>query len=59
MPNSKAHLSDYVELMVLDFLERGGSITQCRPGIAQGASFTRNTSPFNKLQGVEEPSVFG
>lgn len=44
--------------MTDEFLARGGKITVCRPGVAQGASFGRNKSPFNKLRGVDRPSIY-
>lgn len=37
LPNSKEALRDAVDLLVLDFLERGGEITVCRPARARGA----------------------
>jgi hypothetical protein len=37
LPSSKEALRDAVDLLVLDFLERGGHITVCRPGVARGA----------------------
>ena len=58
LPSNKAHLRDTLELMVLDFLEAGGSITYIRPGFARGASFTRNTSPRNRLIGIDRPSQY-
>lgn len=37
LPSSKEALRDAVDLLVLDYLERGGRITVCRPGVARGA----------------------
>lgn len=37
LPSNKEALRDAVDLLVLDFLERGGAITYCRPGVARGA----------------------
>jgi hypothetical protein len=31
LPDNKQHLRDAVDLLVLDFLARGGRITVCRP----------------------------
>jgi len=41
----KAALQDSIDLMVLDFLERGGAITYCPPAVARGAEFSRNQHP--------------
>lgn len=52
LPDSKAELRAAVAYEVNEFLECGGTITVCPPGVAQGASFSRNKSPFNNLKGV-------
>lgn len=53
LPKAKAALQDSVDLMVLDFLERGGAITYCPPAVAHGAEFSRNQHP--KL-GIQVPA---
>lgn len=45
LPKAKAALQDSIDLMVLDFLERGGAITYCPPAVARGAEFSRNQHP--------------
>lgn len=57
LPKAKEALRDALDLLVLDFLERGGAITYCRAGVAQGASFGRNQHPRNNL-GNERPSIY-
>jgi len=37
LPTSKEALRDALDLMVLDFLERGGRITYCKPARARGS----------------------
>jgi len=37
LPSSKEALRDAIDLLVLDFLERGGRITVCPPAKARGA----------------------
>lgn len=57
LPTSKEALRDALDLMVLDFFERGGAITYCRACVAQGASFPRNKSPMNNL-GAAAPAIY-
>jgi len=57
--DKKNELSAQVKALTAGFIARGGTVTVCRPGVAQGASFSRNKSPFSGLRGVQRPSQFG
>lgn len=37
LPSNKEALRDTIDLLVLDFFERGGVITYCPPAVARGA----------------------
>ena len=52
LAQDKATLRAETARMVRAYERNGGLVTVCRPGVAQGASFTRNKSPFNNLRGV-------
>jgi hypothetical protein len=53
--NNKKELSAQVKALTAGYIARGGKINVCRPGVAQGASFSRNKSPFNNLRVTESP----
>lgn len=50
---SKANLREVLGILTRNFLRTGGEITVCQPGIAPGASFSRNQHPRNGLRGVD------
>lgn len=59
METEKRELHFQMECAVADFLDNGGKITVCPPGVARGASFSRNQHPRNGLKGVDRPSIYG